>query len=66
MKGFKFNYKKPEVITGKEILKTIGKEVFKRGYNYLGKKIMNKYIMKWIKDIIKILKDYFVKKLMNF
>ena len=23
---------------------------------------MNKYIMKWIKDIIKKLKDYFVKK----
>ena len=63
MNGFKFKFNKPSSkLSGKEILKTMGKEIAIRAGKNIGKRVMNSYIIKWIKEIIKKLKDFFNQK----
>ena len=67
MNGFKFKFNKPSSkLSGKEILKTMGKEIAIRAGKNIGKRVMNSYIIKWIKEIIKKLKDIFNQKIKEF
>lgn len=67
MNGFKFKFNKPSSkLSGKEILKTMGKEIAIWAGKNIGKRVMNSGIIKWIKEIIKKLKDFFNQKINEF